>query len=475
MTQQTFSEVEERIFALLDNAEQTQAQASELLTQLTDVLAHLETAETERTKKFAEIQEQANTSAQQHQQAWTDWKAEQTKLLQSEYQQKALDWTQAQTNEWLTWRNTQQQEMQNAIQTVTQSTTDIIAKLDNKIITVNLTAQSINTLIQQGTADAVEKLMGDQFKQSVGESLKGIANQLRLTDSLIQASENSAEQLKTSFLELENSAFDTLKTKIEDQVKIGVVQGLTAGLADSVETMNQSLSQVEAKGLELQDNLVNAFKTNLEEATNEVRTAKEWALSDIYLSHQSVKNDSAECIESLRQVKQLADASVVDVKEYHANLVNKGHWRWVAGWTALLTLLVTGAGIITYQVNKPDYAERNAVATQVQTLLQQKSAIEHSYSMRRAKAQDGKFYIWVDKSDCIDGDYCKQREPTGYTTPTLQQLTPPKPVTAPTQNTSSTYQPAGDSRNMYGGTTGANGNPFGESSGKYEPNPYKRP
>lgn len=192
-----------------------------------------------------------------------------------------------------------------------------------------------------------------------------------------------------------------------------------------------------------------------------------------------MNDNSAKCIGSLQQVKAVADEAVADVKQYHADLVNKGHWRWVAGWTALLTLLVTGAGIITYQVNKPDYAERNAIANEVTMLLQQKSAIEHSYTLQKTKAQDGKFYTWVDKSDCIDGDYCRQKEPTSFTTPTSQQVRPPQPITPPVsqsyQNMSSSYQSSGSSQNRYSGTAGANGNPFGESNGKYEPNPYKRP
>lgn len=141
--------------------------------------------------------------------------------------------------------------------------------------------------------------------------------------------------------------------------------------------------------------------------------------------------------------------------------------------------MVIGAGVITYKVNKPDYAERDTIANDVTMLLQQKSAIENSYTLRKNKAQDGKFYTWVDKSDCIDGDYCRQKEPTSFTTPTSQQVRPPQPITPPVsqsnQNTSSNYQSSGSSLNRYSGTAGANGNPFGESKSKYDPNPYKNP
>ena len=98
--------------------------------------------------------------------------------------------------------------MLSEIKTVTQSANTIIAKLDDKVKAVNLTAQSVNTLIQNGTAQAIEKLVGDQFEQSVGQSLTGIVNQLSQTEKYIQASEASAKRLKTSFIKLESSAFD---------------------------------------------------------------------------------------------------------------------------------------------------------------------------------------------------------------------------------------------------------------------------
>ena len=211
---QQFSEMEERLFVLLDNAEQTQAQARDLLTKLTGVLERLEASEGERTQKFLEAQQRAVTSEKQHRQQWADWKAEQTKLWQAEFQQNAHDWEQAQTKKWQTWqsqvetswqywRNEQQSTMLTEIKTVTQSATAIIAKLDDKVKTVNLTAQTVNTLIQNGTAQAIEKLVGDQFEQSVGKSLTGVVNQLNQTDKHIQTSEASAKRLKTSFIELE--------------------------------------------------------------------------------------------------------------------------------------------------------------------------------------------------------------------------------------------------------------------------------
>ena len=45
MTQENFSEVEERIFALLDNADQTQTQVNDLLSKLTGVIKRLESSE----------------------------------------------------------------------------------------------------------------------------------------------------------------------------------------------------------------------------------------------------------------------------------------------------------------------------------------------------------------------------------------------------------------------------------------------
>ena len=493
MTQENFTEVEERIFALLDNAEQTQAQARDLLTKLTGVLERLESSEQERTQTFAEAQQRAAVSEKQQQQQWADWKAEQTKLWQAEFQQKALDWEQSQTKKWQDWqfhqveawqdwRNQQQSLLLTEIKTVTQSANAIITKLDDKVKTVNLTVQNVNTLIQNGTAQAIEKLVGDQFEKSIGQSLSGIVHQLNRTDEHIQASESSAKRLKTSFIELESSAFDTLQNKIEAQVKTGVETGLTAGLADSTETITQSLKAVETTSLQMQDSLVSEFKTGLKQALGEVKNSKQSVFDDIYTSRKQVNDNSAKCIQSLQQVKAVADESVADVKQYHADLVNKGHKRWVLGWTALLTLLVTSSGVITYKLNQPDYVERDRIANDIIMLLQQKSAIENSYTLRKTKAQDGKFYTWVDKSDCIDGDYCRAKEPTAFTTPTSQQIRPPQPITPPVsqstqnnQNTSSGYQSSGSGQNMYSGTTGATGNPFGESKGKYDPNPYKNP
>ena len=487
MTQENFTEVEERIFALLDNAEQTQAQARDLLTKLTGVLERLESSEQERTETFAEAQQRAVASEKQQQQQWADWKAEQTKLWQAEFQQKALDWEQSQTKKWQDWqfhqveawqdwRNQQQSKMLTEIKIVTQSAANVITELDNKVKTVNLTAQNVNTLIENGTAQAIEKLVGDQFEKSIGQSLSGIVHQLNRTDEHIQASESSAKRLKTSFIELESSAFDTLQNKIEAQVKTGVETGLTAGLADSTEIITQNLKAVETTSLQMQDSLVSEFKTGLKQALGEVKNSKQSVFDDIYTSRNQVNDNCAKCIQSLQQVKAVADESVADVKQYHADLVNKGHKRWVLGWTALLTLLVTSSGVITYKLNQPDYVERDRIANDIIMLLQQKSAIENSYTLQKTKAQNGKFYTLIDKSDCIEGDYCRPKEPSSYTNPTIQQLTPPQPITPPVsqsnQNTQSTsgYQ---SSKNMYSDTKGANGNPFGNT--KYDPNPYKNP
>lgn len=491
MTQEKFSAVEERIFALLDNAEQTQSQVNDLLGKLTAVLARLESSEQERSKKFEAWQQHATTQEQTQQKAWATWMAQQSQLWQDQ-QQKSLDewqaeqerqresWQSHQLEAWQEWRNQQQSKMLTEIRTVTQSANTIITKLDDKVKTVNLTAQSVNTLIQHGSAQAIEKLVGDQFKQSVGKSFTDIVNQLNQTDQHIQASEAAAKRLKTSFIELESSAFDTLQNTVEAQVKTGVEKGLTAGLADSTEQISQSLQKIETQSLESQNTLTSKFSTVLKQASEEANTAKESVLNDIYTSRYLVRDHSAECIESLQQVKVVADESVSDVKAYHADLVNKGHTKWVIAWTALLTLLVTGAGIITYQVNKPDYAERDAIANDVTMLLQQKSAIENSYTLRKNKAQDGKFYTWVDKSDCIDGDYCRQKEPTSFTTPTTQQIRPPQPITpsvaqSPQNNQTTPSNNQSSSNNIYGGTKGATGHPFGESNSKRDPNPYKNP
>lgn len=482
-----FSEIEERTFVLLDNAEKSHAQVGALIDKLTALVERLEQAEKQREQKFAEVEKQANANEQARQKAWEQWTTEQSQRWQEAHQHSLTDWQDKQKQQWQTWqsqveiswqywRNEQQSKMLTEIKTVTQSAANIITKLDDKVKTVNLTAQNVNTLIENGTAQAITALVADQLKQTVSNSLTGITAHLNLTNTTLQNTQATAQQLHTTLVDLNSQTFDTLQNKVATQVKHGVEKGLTAGLADSSEKINSSLTDIKTKSVEVQNDLISEFKKNIKQATQEANTAKQSVLNDIYTSHTLVKDNSDECIQSLQKVKAVADESVADVKQYHADLVNKGHKRWVLGWTALLTLLVTSSGVITYKLNQPDYVERDRIANDIIMLLQQKSAIENSYTLQKTKAQNGKFYTLIDKSDCIEGDYCRPKEPSSYTNPTIQQLTPPQPITPPVsqsnQNTQSTsgYQ---SSKNMYSDTQGANGNPFGNA--KYDPNPYKNP
>ena len=98
--------------------------------------------------------------------------------------------------------------------------------------------------------------------------------------------------------------------------------------------------------------------------------------------------------------------------------------------------------------------------------------------MQKTKNQNGKFYTWIDKVDCIDGDYCRQKESTGYSIPTQQQLS--RPITNNSyQQSQQSYQPPpapptnnqsfGNGNNPYS----TNGNPLGGSSSNSNANPYK--
>lgn len=483
MNTQKFNEVEERIFALLDNAEQTQQQSTDLLTKLSSILERLEKSETECNQQVEVLKQQAITAEKKRQDEWDAWKKQQAQLWQTEQKSQFENWQQAQSSQWQTWQDKQQQKLTNSIATFNQSADNLINKLDEKIKGVNLTQSTVENLIQKGSSQVVEKMIGEQVKLTVGKKLEGIVDNLNRVDLYIQNSESSAERLRKTVIDLENSTFIALGYKIEAQVKQGVENGLTAGLAEASQKIGKVLENAEKQSLESQANIFNEFKQGVKQAGNEITQATTSLVNQIATSQAQVKDSSAACVKSFKQVKQIADESVEDVKTYHDDLVNSGYKKWVFGWTAFITAFVTLAGVITYQVNKPDYEERNAVATEVQMLLQQKSAIENSYSMQKTKSQDGKFYVSVDKSDCIDGDYCKQREPTSYTTPTQQQLTPPKPSYPSNtqlnsqQPSQSNYQPS--TSNANGGSFGngnnpyaKNGNPFG-TSGSNSQNPYK--
>ncbi len=479
---QHFSETEEQVFALLDNSEKTQAQVSALVEKLTSVLERLEQSENERHQQAEILKQQAITAEKQRQSEWETWKKQQVQLWQAEQKSQFENWQQSQVSEWQTWQTVQQQQLTNSLSNFNQSADSIVKKLDEKVRNVNLTQTTVEGLIQNGSSQAIEKLIGEQVKLTVGKKFQGIVDSLNQTDNYIQTSQKSAQQLKNTFIELENSAFDTLSNKVESQVKIGVENGLTAGLAESSQKIGETLENVEKQRLATQNSLVDGLEQAVNKMTK-LMTRVEHAIYAEYEQHK-IKNDSIAnaSMQSLSKVKTTADEAVEQVAEYHDKLVNSGQKKWVLGWTAFLTAFVIIAGVITYQVNKPDYQERDRVGTETAMLLQQKSAIEHSYVMQKSKSQDGKFYVWVDKGDCIDGDYCKQREPTSFTTPTPQQLTPPKPTYQPTlqvqqTQTQSSYQPStsggfGNGSNPYGKPNGNSNNPF-ESSGSSGQNPYK--
>lgn len=233
MNTQKFNEVEERIFALLDNAEQTQQQSTDLLTKLSSILERLEKSETECNQQVEVLKQQAITAEKKRQDEWDAWKKQQAQLWQTEQKSQFENWQQAQSSQWQTWQDKQQQKLTNSIATFNQSADNLINKLDEKIKGVNLTQSTVENLIQKGSSQVVEKMIGEQVKLTVGKKLEGIVDNLNRVDLYIQNSESSAERLRKTVIDLENSTFIALGYKIEAQVKQGVENGLTAGLAEA--------------------------------------------------------------------------------------------------------------------------------------------------------------------------------------------------------------------------------------------------
>lgn len=129
MNTQKFNEVEERIFALLDNAEQTQQQSTDLLTKLSSILERLEKSETECNQQVEVLKQQAITAEKKRQDEWDAWKKQQAQLWQTEQKSQFENWQQAQSSQWQTWQDKQQQKLTNSIATFNQSADNLINKL----------------------------------------------------------------------------------------------------------------------------------------------------------------------------------------------------------------------------------------------------------------------------------------------------------------------------------------------------------
>jgi hypothetical protein len=325
MNTQKFNEVEERIFALLDNAEQTQQQSTDLLTKLSSILERLEKSETECNQQVEVLKQQAITAEKKRQDEWDAWKKQQAQLWQTEQKSQFENWQQAQSSQWQTWQDKQQQKLTNSIATFNQSADNLINKLDEKIKGVNLTQSKVENLIQKGSSQVVEKMIGEQVKLTVGKKLEGIVDNLNRVDLYIQNSESSAERLRKTVIDLENSTFIALGYKIEAQVKQGVENGLTAGLAEASQKIGKVLENAEKQSLESQANIFNEFKQGVKQAGNEITQATTSLVNQIATSQAQVKDSSAACVKSFKQVKQIADESVEDVKTYHDDLVNSGY------------------------------------------------------------------------------------------------------------------------------------------------------
>lgn len=144
----------------------------------------------------------------------------------------------------------------------------------------------------------VEKMIGEQVKLTVGKKLEGIVDNLNRVDLYIQNSESSAERLRKTVIDLENSTFIALGYKIEAQVKQGVENGLTAGLAEASQKIGKVLENAEKQSLESQANIFNEFKQGVKQAGNEITQATTSLVNQIATSQAQVKDSSAACVKS---------------------------------------------------------------------------------------------------------------------------------------------------------------------------------
>lgn len=465
------NEQEERIFALLDNAEQTQSQVTELLNKLNAALNRLEgiektsiEAEKQRqaafdawqNKQAQKIQEQADQAEQKRQADFDTWKTEQLKAIE-------------------TTQMAQAQQVTKALSGFNQSAIDIVNTLDSKIKTVNLTQQNIERTLKEGAAKAVNDAIGEQLRQSAGQVFADITFRLNKTDNLINATEQVAERVYQSFVSLENHTFDNLNKTIEMQATKGIKDGLTKGLAEKKGEVIQAMDEVTAHSKNSQTALLGELEQGVIQAKARIKKADDDLLDDIYSSRQTVVSNTNDCVQSLKVVKKTADAAVEDVKEYHSDLVNKGHWKWVIGYCLGVTLFMALANTIVYNVVTPSKDERNQLVSDIERLQAQYRAISNSYVMQKTKLIDNKPYVLVDKGDC-DGDYCKQREPSvgTYTTPSDKQVYIPPQATIKPQ-VQQNYQ-APTTTPVYTAPSnefGNGNNPYGTPKRSSNDNPFK--
>ena len=476
-----FTQLEENIFALLENAENTQAYASNLLSKIDDMFEKLEQAEKKRNEQVEMLKQQAIKNEEERQlewQAWQDAKAKQYEERKIELETQARLQKEAQTQKWEAWQQSQQQKLLASIDGFNAESKRIITSLDDKIKTVDLSQSAVERKISEGVRLGVSKLLTDAINQSFGQKLAEITNSLNSTDKFIEATEKSADRVYKAVKQLEDRSFNEISKTIEAKVTEGVESGLTAGLNEGVQKIQASIHEIEQTSINSQNHLLNGMNQSAKELTSVFEKIGNLANTTCNKHQLRLEQETKSSILSLQKVKQSADSVVEGVGQYRDQLVNKLHWRWVMAWTVFISAFVLVAGIITYQVNKPDLEQRIQVAQDIERLLQQKKAIESSYAMQKTKNQNGKFYTWVDKEDCIDGDYCRQKEPTGYSIPTQQQLS--RPITNNSyQQSQQSYQPPpapptnnqsfGNGNNPYS----TNGHPFGGTSSNSNANPYK--
>lgn len=109
-----FTQLEENIFALLENAENTQAYASNLLSKIDDMFEKLEQAEKKRNEQVEMLKQQAIKKEEERQlewQAWQDAQAKQYEERKIELETQARLQQEAQTQKWEAWQQSQQQKL----------------------------------------------------------------------------------------------------------------------------------------------------------------------------------------------------------------------------------------------------------------------------------------------------------------------------------------------------------------------------
>ena len=266
-----FTQLEENIFALLENAENTQAYARDLLSKVSSVLERLELAEKKRNEQVEMLKQQAIKKEEERQlewQAWQDAQAKQYEERKIELETQAQLQQEARTQKWEAWQQSQQQKLLASIDGFNAASKRIITSLDDKIKTVDLSQSAVERKISEGVRLGVSKLLTDAINQSFGQKLAEITNSLNSTDKFIEATEKSADRVYKAVKQLEDRSFNEISKTIEAKVTEGVESGLTAGLNEGVQKIQASIHEIEKTSINSQNHLLNGINQGAKELTS---------------------------------------------------------------------------------------------------------------------------------------------------------------------------------------------------------------